>query len=116
MPKKRIKKATKKNPVLQEKNREVKTFVDRLPNGRFPPGVSGNTNGAPKGGFTIRTMLKNQGMEIIEIGKGKNKRQMERLTAFLLSMWDDAIFRHDSRARDQILERLYGKVALPFIN
>lgn len=84
--------------------------VDRLPNGQFPPGKSGNPKGKPKGSLAFKTALekwayKNAGKLKLEDGTEEVVTAIELITHKLMDM----AMKGDIQAIKEVSDRMDGK-------
>ena len=88
--------------------REENQAPARLPDGRFPPGVSGNPSGRPHKGETMGDRLRAALQQINVRGVKASDEVVNNLVRLACS--DEP---HAVRAAELILDRIDGKVTIP---
>ena len=79
---------------------------------RFPPGVSGNRKGRPKGARSLATDLKEELKERVEIREGGKVRRVSKQRVFIKNTLNNGI-KNVGRAPDTVL-KLIDRAGIPF--
>lgn len=88
----------------------IEEEIKRLPNGQFPPGVSGNPEGRPKGSISIKTLLVQR---LQEVPLGQVKDWASQLVEVILHQ---AIVNKDPQIIKLIVNYMDGLPVQPLAN